>query len=662
MSGSSLSLESLKLKLKTDISTRTMVVVKMGSSMPGIYTGAANAFSINSNIPIDFAISFESNTGKLVIKENLPNEKTELVEVRSRPVTFFCLTPTEMTLSKWNQEYNFEMITLDNPTIDTAYNREYTLPLLVIPVTIDVESKLRYGNPLWSARFPLVGLQEFYITLNKESVRCPTIIYEIDLNEIPRLYECTEDITNYRTDRQSLYDDDTTSNKKVVRPDEVFVKKCPAVKIPMLITTEEKTSKNIEIVATYIHSPNWMIHQLNFQLVGKSLVGLPYGFENIKMFTEILTNVESMMEGQSRYPVIKFTFGFGLDRFDENKIVVKVVQDAPEHIFEDEYRTTSSQPESYKYTVIIQHNELTKEFKDVLYTCQEYLQPLYAKYLNKIDVTSVLVKRNEIKCFLKVVPQWEKLFVVFDVPEGDRYMMKLPWKLPFLRPLTLNEPYSLIVPPYTQKLTQIQKLTTYGKCVLGKTSLKTYDGHTLNLPRVFLEPNCEMLLSRDCSHERSFTLTMKPIDRTGQKAIKLVVPEYKIEIIPSTQKHWYSWNKDVDYEVKINDEEVTLKTHEPIVLKSKKTSRREPLYEIKEVSNVVDVVCIKTGVRVNFDGTVVKVEPSTTSQGELCGLCGDYNMDPSNDVKPVHVSREENLKEYFIKYIIPSADCRAQGL
>jgi hypothetical protein len=49
-------------------------------------------------------------------------------------------------------------------------------------------------------------------------------------------------------------------------------------------------------------------------------------------------------------------------------------------------------------------------------------------------------------------------------------------------------------------------------------------------------------------------------------------------------------------------------------------------------------------------------------QGQLCGLCGDYNGDSSNDVKPVSLSREESLKQHIRKYVIPSEECRAVGL
>jgi hypothetical protein len=165
------------------------------------------------------------------------------------------------------------------------------------------------------------------------------------------------------------------------------------------------------------------------------------------------------------------------------------------------------------------------------------------------------------------------MFIIWDLPTGQRYMMKLPLSLPYLRPLSLNRPYSLIMPPYSIKMTNIEKMSSYGKCKLDRTTLQTFDGHSVALPRVFFEPNCEMLVARDCSRERFFTLTQKPIKHDGQRAIQLVTPEYKIEVIPSIQEHWYSWNKNVDYEVRINGEPVSLKTQNPIILKSKENSR-----------------------------------------------------------------------------------------
>ncbi|ELU04729.1 hypothetical protein CAPTEDRAFT_198189 [Capitella teleta] len=647
ISGGRFSFDSLKLKLKADLSTPTDVILKMGSSLNTLHTGAATKFQVHANIPIDVEASFEKSTGKLMIKNKIPDEKVELLKVIVEPYTFFAKTLKMETV--------VEKLPLSNPSTEELVTREYSLPLLVLPVSVDVESKLRLGSPRWSAIFPLVGKQEIYVTLNKKSVRCPNVLLEIDLTELPNVIKCNEKI------RSDWYT--TESDLVVVHPDEAFVKKCPAVIIPMEITTEDNSARRIQMQTTYIRSPNWMIHQHNFQIVAKSLYGLPVGFENIKLFTETFVNIQNMIEGNSRYPIGKFTMGFGANKFDENKAVVKVVEGAPEHIFEEKYSTPShDNTETFKYTVDIEYTQITDEVRSIVDVCKYYLQPLYIQYLTKLNVPSSVTDKNEIKCFLKVVPEWEKLFVVFDLPTGQRYRMKLPWTVPYLRPLALHHPYSLMVTPQHLKMNNIQKFSSFGKCVLAKTTLKTFDGHTVNLPKVFFDPNCEQLISRDCSSKKSFMLTMKPTDRSGQKAIKLLVPEYKIEVVPASNNHWFSLSKQVALKIKINDKDVPLKTHEPLVLESKLTSRRNALYVIEKENQVINITCIDTGLSVFFDGIVVRVEAKPhVFQGRVCGLCADFNFDSSDDVTTTHVTKQEALKKFFFKNIIPSTECHPQG-
>jgi hypothetical protein len=89
---------------------------------------------------------------------------------------------------------------------------------------------------------------------------------------------------------------------------------------------------------------------------------------------------------------------------------LQVTQGAPEHIFEEDYRTPSTDlPQTNKYTISIEYNQLSEELKQVLYTCQNWLQPWYIDYVKRIDASSVLARNGEIKCFVKAVPQWEKV-------------------------------------------------------------------------------------------------------------------------------------------------------------------------------------------------------------------------------------------------------------
>lgn len=191
---------------------------------------------------------------------------------------------------------------------------------------------------------------------------------------------------------------------------------------------------------------------------------------------------------------------------------------------------------------------------------------------------------------------YSQLTAIVALPSGYKYKVNLPWQVPYTTPLTLNHPISLLKPPTTlHELPEWNRLSSYGEsvlsvqlydshdrvlysytwsvgeCEISKTSLRTLDGHVVDLPDSLMEPSCSMLIASDRSSRNHFNFIMTPIDRVGHKKITLMVPELKIEITPVVEKHWYSWRRSVDIEVRVNDEKIPYSRYEPIVLRSKES-------------------------------------------------------------------------------------------
>jgi hypothetical protein len=78
-----------------------------------------------------------------------------------------------------------------------------------------------------------------------------------------------------------------------------------------------------------------------------------------------------------------------------------------------------------------------------------------------------------------------------------------------------------------------------------------------------------MLLTRECNHNPRFAVLVKPTENTGYKAVKIVVPDYEIEITPVLQNHWFSWGKTADVRVRVNRDLVQFKSQNSIDLTSK---------------------------------------------------------------------------------------------
>ncbi|ELU18842.1 hypothetical protein CAPTEDRAFT_210315 [Capitella teleta] len=675
VSGGQLSFDALKMKIKTDISIPTYTICSMGSNLAAVQTGFSTTFYFVINIPVDVEMSFDPSTGKLTFKNNFSAQKLDLIKLEVQPFTYFTKIPIES--SAYDQVYNkdIDILPVSNPSMDILVNNKYSVPLLMLPTNLDVESKLVIGSPSWSPKFPLMGKQMIRIVLNKQSVRVPSLVTNIDLSEIPQIFACNEELTNYRSGRDSynVFESYLTTELSTVRPDESFTRKCAAVQIPVTLATAENSNRKIQTQFTYIRSPDWMLHQLNIQTVAQSFYGLPYGLDNIKMLTDVVIDLKKIIkEGFYGDPFVKADFTFGINNFDENKITFKVMKDAPEHIFDDQYRTPRDNIEAYKYTVRVNY-DLVPGVKPYLEKCKYFLLPYMRSYLNEINIGSNILSAtgmDEINIYGKIIPQWEKVAIVFDLPTGHKYAMKVIMRLPLLTPLTLNHPISLVQPPYFHGVSHLTKMLNFGnttsmnigKCELTKTSLATYDGRILELPSVLMKPSCSMLMTRDCSRNSEFAVVMKPTDTTGFKAIRLLVSEYEIEVTPVAKKQWFTWTKTADLEVRVNGERVQLNSfsQEPIVLYTKQ-GVRQPLCEIKEINDVVEVKCIQLGVTVYSDGSVVSVKTSPWYHGQLCGLCGNSNMEPSDDVRR-HESVEVSQQRHFARFVIPSSDCPIQGL
>jgi hypothetical protein len=303
---------------------------------------------------------------------------------------------------------------------------------------------------------------------------------------------------------------------------------------------------------------------LSFQLCGKQLYGLPYELKNIKLMTETLLNFENTNNG---HPIVHFTVSFGVNRYDENTIVAELTQGAPEHVFDSDRSSYSAQ--SWKYIISLRMIKSNEQMRPTIESVKQYVQSLYVQYLSREGVVSTVSSQDEVKCYIKVIPQWEKCFIVIDYPSGQRYSVYMPWRLPYLRPLAMHQPYSLVVPPSYHKISSLNRLTSWGKCKMDQTTLRTFDGHTVTLPRVFFNPECEFLVSRDCADEREFKLTMKPVDRMGRRAINVSFRQHRIEVTPVISNGWFSsWKDDAaSYTIRINDEEVHFKPNQPIIIK-----------------------------------------------------------------------------------------------
>jgi hypothetical protein len=74
---------------------------------------------------------------------------------------------------------DIELVPMKNPSIDIPVTHKYSVPLPLLPTNLDVESNFVFGNPAWSAKFPLMGTQKIVLSVNKQSIRLPTLVMQV---------------------------------------------------------------------------------------------------------------------------------------------------------------------------------------------------------------------------------------------------------------------------------------------------------------------------------------------------------------------------------------------------------------------------------------------------------------------------------------------------
>ncbi|XP_071941871.1 BMP-binding endothelial regulator protein-like [Antedon mediterranea] len=144
-----------------------------------------------------------------------------------------------------------------------------------------------------------------------------------------------------------------------------------------------------------------------------------------------------------------------------------------------------------------------------------------------------------------------------------------------------------------------------GVCtVYGDPHYQTFD-----LKSYSFQGNCKYMLAKDCV-DKSFAVKVKNDDRnTGlyswTKQVFFNVGDFNIVLLPY-------------YKVKVNGQLISL----PYSIRGVDISKENTLITVK-----TDI-----GVYVSWDGdSFAEVEVDTSFKGKLCGLCGNYNDDGSDD-------------------------------
>ncbi|XP_064476653.1 vitellogenin-6-like [Ornithodoros turicata] len=199
-------------------------------------------------------------------------------------------------------------------------------------------------------------------------------------------------------------------------------------------------------------------------------------------------------------------------------------------------------------------------------------------------------------------------------------------------------------------LSEYSTLYRHRNCDVQGPSIKTFDGVFYDLP----DTDCFKVLAKDCSpHEHFLVLGAKTHNVNFQKALRMFISTFKIEIMPVTP--------DTEPIVRINGKKVPITIEEPFKQYINTGVRDVELFNIERLgqNHLYKLVSEIYGLRIFYDGQGIFVQVAPYYRGKVCGLCGDYNMNKFKELVGPDKCEHYNTTTFGYSYVIPSSECTA---
>ncbi|ESN91265.1 hypothetical protein HELRODRAFT_182123 [Helobdella robusta] len=196
-----------------------------------------------------------------------------------------------------------------------------------------------------------------------------------------------------------------------------------------------------------------------------------------------------------------------------------------------------------------------------------------------------------------------------------------------------------------------------GKCIVSDNHVTTFDGLPLMIP-ISPSGSCRLLLAKDCSSENTFAIIGS--QNNGQWSAEVYAPNTLIKLVPD--------RLGKTYQPFVNGQQINFdrqRTHSIGYMDELHTSQyqslpgRDGVVLAKTRNGGIKLVLKQLGMTIKVESGVVyiKLSPFSFLQGRLCGLCGDFNSDPSNDLYNLSNEPAPSHHSFVLDKLIPSSQC-----
>jgi hypothetical protein len=696
---------SVDVDIKPHIDIREEVL--LGADLRWIKSAVGGVVKVRANKPIKFNVHLNSPEHLVSIKYFVPKETVKMLHVTAKPITVIKYVPTTVHKLPFIKEK--KVITGEHIVKVTPF--EYKYPCTLTGVELETKGTYSLCGPTWCPIIPFFGKQEIMITSRPISsvdyinIKIKSLRTNFQFEGVPSSY-ATEEMfekdeeelerersfysgRNYRTSTRSLIE---SGEFEPITTDPIF--KGEPIKRQLLITVGPNNlqSPKIKTLITWLMSRGYWENQLNVQVIRLSHGETP-------AWKIVLNNVVNPLfwhpeETRFRGEVGEFLTKthltwdiYGHVMEVKAKIIPGSIIDFTRELREHSIITPDTLPEAmaqkYKYTLDVEFPQMTHRMKKFITIIHNFIKhKLYNKLTTVIPTTP---HPNRIIVAVELLPWWEKMNVIVKTPMEDSIISSIPfyWNpfMPTSEKIRMHDVpawnwyenstesesiYFKHTVPYTTSsffnhhVPYTMSSVVPNECVLSPYGITTFDGVQLpgQVGSNFWKQRCTTVLAQHCSDEGLFSMTAE--GSVDNVMMMTYMPKLEVKTV---------FHTDRLASLIVNGNEKMLRTSEPIIIRNEFSETSPILYVIEKLEG--DEVVIKAhelGLTIKINPTKrmtkIKLSPLSMLQGQVCGACGNFDQDQSNDYNVIGDFSPENRKynDYLRPNVLSSETCDVEKI
>lgn len=668
--------------ISVDVNLKPMVDVSkcfgIESHMKWISSGVVIHAKVEAKSPVKLSAQLDGQQHSISVKYFTPKQTIRTLHAQVVPLTYVSFVPTTVN----NLPFQLEIKEIRNDKIVKRVPFEKSYTCSVTGLEFKFHGVYSFCGPNWCPISPLFGNQELLVVTRPFSsveyvhMKIKSLRTNFQFDGVPASHSTEWFYRELEQGQSSLYRSSHQMTEvgefEPITVDPVF--KSDPIKRQLLITIgpNNAQSPKMKQLITWLMSRSYVKHQINYQALRPAHSDMPsWKVHANNVFNGKVWYSDEQYIGERGEFLNKLHFIWKING-EAKEIKCKIIprspfdftQEVKQHsllVFED---LPVARAQKYKYTLEVDLPQMSHKVMEYLTVIKDAVKyQLYSKITTSIPRTPL---PNKVIVAVELLPRWEKMNVIIKTPRENNYISSLPfyWNpfLPTNQKMRLHD--SLASSYFSQLSDQHQApfldtvpykaspLLSRGICHISwlERTIKTFDGIKINNNHFQskVEGGCAALMAQDCSSQSLFSLTGEG-ENLSSWSETLLLPQTEFKII----------GRGNHITVLANGQELSLRQSQPVLMRN---DLGEVLYEVEDLGNGNNrIKAHKLGLTLYNDAqlktTTFKISPWSVLQGQLCGLCGNYNQDQSDEFQVPPNLKIPSDRNAMFSYLIPSDTC-----